>query len=379
MTRIVNFLPHKFYNGGIEAYLANACVAMKELGDQFVLLRVGRDKTVYDEIFEESGVDVEYISEKEENKISIFKLLYKYVREHPEDLIHLHGAGASLLQFVIAAKLGRGYGVICHIHSIYTGKNPLGLRKRIRDNAFSFLFGWLPDIRIAVSSTAGKTVFLKRDFFMVHNGIIPERFRFNAQNREYVRNALGANDKFIIGQIGRLVPHKNYIFSLEIIKRYRRIRSNIIFVIIGEGEDKEIINDYILHNDLDDVVVVLEPNNRIEDYYSAFDLLLFPSLFEALGMVAVEAQCSGLPVICSESIVREVYFTDFIYSCDCNKTDVWLSRIDNVYSEKIDRISASEKGIISCNDAGFTISGIRKDLQKVYMKKGLDILTLRGE
>lgn len=44
----------------------------------------------------------------------------------------------------------------------------------------------------------------------------------------------------------------------------------------------------------------------VQDIYQALDLFVLPSLYEGLGMVAIEAQASGLPCICSERVSNEV-------------------------------------------------------------------------
>lgn len=46
----------------------------------------------------------------------------------------------------------------------------------------------------------------------------------------------------------------------------------------------------------------------------AFDVFLFPSLYEGLGIVGIEAQATGLPVIASENIPKSMKVTDNVYS-----------------------------------------------------------------
>lgn len=46
--------------------------------------------------------------------------------------------------------------------------------------------------------------------------------------------------------------------------------------------------------------------NRI---YQAMDVFVFPSLFEGLGIVAIEAQAAGVPIVCSEGLPPETDIT----------------------------------------------------------------------
>jgi glycosyltransferase involved in cell wall biosynthesis len=61
---------------------------------------------------------------------------------------------------------------------------------------------------------------------------------------------------------------------------------------------------------LADKIKFLGLRNDVPDIMSAADVLIFPSLWEGLGMVAVEAQCCGLPIILSETIPVEAIFCD---------------------------------------------------------------------
>ena len=49
-----------------------------------------------------------------------------------------------------------------------------------------------------------------------------------------------------------------------------------------------------------------------ENLYQAFDLLLFPSLFEGMSLVTLEAQAEGLPILCSDTIDKNTNITNTI-------------------------------------------------------------------
>ena len=52
-------------------------------------------------------------------------------------------------------------------------------------------------------------------------------------------------------------------------------------------------------------VFIISNKRDVEKYYSAMDAFVFPSLFEGLGIVLIEAQANGLECICSEAIPEE--------------------------------------------------------------------------
>lgn len=61
--------------------------------------------------------------------------------------------------------------------------------------------------------------------------------------------------------------------------------------------------------------------NRI---LQAMDVFLFPSLYEGLGIAALEAQATGLPCIISDSVPSECRVTDLAESLDLNlPIDEW--------------------------------------------------------
>ena len=116
----------------------------------------------------------------------------------------------------------------------------------------------------------------------------------------------------LIGSVGRLAPQKNPLFQLKVFERIKEIIPRAMFLMVGSGELGEEVGAEICRLGLNDSVIRCETSNNTSEIYSALDLLLMPSLFEGLPMVAVEAQCSGLPVLCSDVISNEVKLTDLV-------------------------------------------------------------------
>ena len=93
---------------------------------------------------------------------------------------------------------------------------------------------------------------------------------------------------------------------------------------MGQGPLQGKIKEKINNLKLEDKVLFLNQRNDLNELYSAFDLFLFPSLYEGLGMVIIEAQTSGCPCLVSTEVPRDVKLTDLVKFEDLNSNvDIW--------------------------------------------------------
>ena len=81
-------------------------------------------------------------------------------------------------------------------------------------------------------------------------------------------------------------------------------------VCVGEGKLRHEIENKIQELEIKDNVILYGETTEISKVYNAFDLFLFPSHYEGLGIVLVEAQANGLPVVAADTIPSEVNLTD---------------------------------------------------------------------
>ena len=88
---------------------------------------------------------------------------------------------------------------------------------------------------------------------------------------------------------------------------------------------KKKVNDL----ELSDSVKFLGQKDNVNEYYNAMDLFLFPSLYEGLGMVAVEAQVNGLPCVVSDEVPKIAKISDNIEFVSLNENKLKWTTIIN--------------------------------------------------
>ncbi len=115
------------------------------------------------------------------------------------------------------------------------------------------------------------------------------------------------SDKILL-TVGRLTPRKNQIGVLKVIIDHYLTQDHIKYLMIGTGEQQQELQDLINLHNLTHRVQILSnvSDEQKKDYYHLSDIFVMPSIdtgydLEGFGMVYVEAQACGLPVICGNS------------------------------------------------------------------------------
>ena len=130
----------------------------------------------------------------------------------------------------------------------------------------------------------------RRPVHAMHRGIDCDLFR--PDRREH------ANQKFVIGHVGRISTEKNVrmLVSVEDALR-RRGFDSYEFHIVGEGSERP----WLERNLKRAVFLGVLKGESLADAYAQFDALLFPSETDTFGNVVLEAGASGVPVLVSAS------------------------------------------------------------------------------
>lgn len=140
----------------------------------------------------------------------------------------------------------------------------------------------------------------ERDYILIPMGIDVAHFRSAKHSKQLAeRHGLG---NFTILFVGRLSEEKGVIYLLEALALLKASGRNCKTLIIGDGPLAKNLQSYIEVHDLTSDVTMVGwiENSKLASYYATADILVGPSLYEAQGIVFLEALASGLPVITTD-------------------------------------------------------------------------------
>ena len=304
-------------------------------------------------------------------KIPPYKRLYSYIKaltnifaQGNYKIVHSHMSTISVFA-LFAAKKTKIPVRIAHSH-VTAGKG----RGEFFRNTIKYIlrrFSKLyPTHLFSCSEHAGKWLFGKKSFekgkiTVLNNAIDLSGFFFNREFRNKIRNDLGLENKFVIGNVGRFMPQKNHAFLVEIFYEAHKKDNDCILLLIGAGELKNQIEEKVKILNIESSVIFLGARDDVNELYQAMDVFVLPSLYEGLGMVVVEAQVAGLPTIVSTEVPAEAKLFDiieFLSLRDAAKT--WAERI--LAKRDFPRVDVSGESYLQ----RFSIAEQAKKLETIY-------------
>lgn len=240
------------------------------------------------------------------NVKEIIAFWHHFFEEHREyKVLHSHVRSYASVYIPIAKK--HGVFTIIHSHSTSNGAGLASIVKSI----LQFPLRYQADYFMACSETAGKWLFGNKvcegdRFKVIPNSIDTSLYSFNPKERERVREELNLSDSYVIGHVGRLTKPKNHTFLLKVFEEYAKKYNKAKLLLVGDGDLREEIERQIADLNLCDKVILVGNRKDTYRYYQAMDVFVFPSLWEGLGIVAIEAQTAGLSCVVSDTVPKEI-------------------------------------------------------------------------
>lgn len=300
------------------------------------------------------GGNIYQISCKSRNPFKFFWQLRRLVKKHQyKYVIRVNEHSLSVLD-LLAAKCGGATHLIMRSSNASCSSSISLLLHKL----FSFLPKYIPTTKLAPSDLAAKFTFGNiADVHLLPNGLDIQTFTFSADNRRKIRQEFNAQDKFVVGHIGRFMTQKNHKFLLQIFAEIKKIKPNAVLWLIGKGELEEDIKSQIAKIGLQDSIKFLGIRSDIPALLSAMDVFVFPSLFEGMPNTVIEAQTTGLPCLISDTITKQAKQTDLVYFMNLNKSAAdWAKKALEIASlQKLEKRPQASKQMRA---AGYDITNV---------------------
>lgn len=303
-----------------------------------------------------------------QNFIRYKRLLREFFEEHDEyKIIHSHMSELGYFAF----KEARRHGVpirICHAHNApdFKHENLIQYIKLIPRYYFIRRIRHLTTDFFVCSHIAGVWLYGKKrqnKFVFMRNAIETAQFLYNSDEAKSVRQELGISNQRLICHIGRYNKQKNHSFLIDIFKEIHQLDSDSILLLVGDGELRKEIEDKVNRFNLQGNVRFLGVRDDVPRLLKASDILLFPSYYEGLSVVLVEAQATGIKCIVTNSLANEtIICEDQMKLLSLQKSaKEWA---DFVLSEKSDR---RENALEIMKEKGWDVGVNAKWLQDYYL------------
>ncbi|PEL07031.1 glycosyltransferase family 1 protein [Bacillus sp. AFS017336] len=289
---------------GTETMLMNIYRNIDRNNIQFDFISYGQNEAHYDQEIQRLGGRIIRLT-----KTYSVKEVYNAIKVYgPYDVVHSH----TLFNCGIAnfAALLAGVKIrIAHAHttldtnqsflrSIYKGI----MRKLIKLTSTKLL---------ACSSGAGQYLFGDKELTKKRYSYFPNLIdytKFIEQPNKEVKTFKKEEDlgnEIIIGHIGRFKEAKNHLFLIKMMEHILKKDNNFRLLLVGDGELRASIEEEAIECGIDKNIKFVGVREDIPMLLHSMDLFVFPSKYEGLGLVLLEAQACGIPCIVSEAIQPE--------------------------------------------------------------------------
>lgn len=274
------------------------------------------------------------------------------------DVLHVHGNSGTMAIEVVLAKLCGVKKILVHAHSTRTDHPAVNA-------VLKYPMMWLADQCIGCSEAAGRWLYGKHPYVLLNNAIDLERFRFDPESRDACRAEFGIGGEFVMGHIGNFYEPKNHPFLIDIFAAFHKREPSAKLLLAGGGPRVAAAEEKVKSLHLQDAVIFAGKRTDPERLYQALDAFVMPSLWEGLPLVLLEAQASGLPVLASDRITKEVRCAEnFRYLPLEPGVEIWVENLIQLSQTPAERSVDSMQPL---RDRGFDILLEAEKLRRIYL------------
>lgn len=260
-------------------------------------------ESVFTQEARDLSIPVTVIPQKKRCNVFVVKKMIQFIKENDVKILHCHGARANFLAILIKPWID--IPIITTIHSDYKLDFTNNKYKHLFYTPInSFALRLIP-YYIAVTDTF-RDMLIERGFkkdriYEVYNGISFDEKITTKSKTEFLKE-FGVplfNEYIYVGHVGRLHPVKGVDVFLKGAIEILKVHSNVIFLIAGDGEEKEKYLEFIYKNNLKENVFLLGHVDDMTSFYDTIDINVLASYSESFPYALLEGARHKKPTISS--------------------------------------------------------------------------------
>ncbi len=324
-------------------------------------------KGYYDDEIKELGGKIFYIGSQ--GSLGVFKYiseLKKFLKNNPYDIFHSHMDWLGGIS-VFAAKLAGVKRRIVHSHTIGFKRNDivsklfLALQK--------VLIKFFATDKWACSVDAAKFLYGNAKYEVITNAIALDKFILPDEEKigEEKKNYKLSDNTIIIGHAGTFSAVKNQLFLVEVAKALHEKSADFKMVLTGKNDTDyaKKVFDKISEYGLENKVLCPGLRSDIHNFMNVIDIFCFPSQYEGLGMVAIEAQSAGVPCIVSTNVPKaiDVGVAPVVF-LGTDSAELWVEKIIELSNKKSNDKDTIKRKVA---EAGYDIRVSAKQIERLYL------------
>ncbi len=346
--------------GGAEAVIRDYALELKRRGHEvevlvlFPLLKNDNEKKL-----EEAGIKVRSIYEeiflintntfffrvlrKPYRTLLVRKWIGKYIDREKPDVFHCH---LEVLRYLVPGTFSRNNTKLfftCHNESSYYFGNPDSVEVKSAKKLFLY-----DDLHMFALHERMKNelndIFSVNNTEVMNNPIQLSRFLNPQKDIDEVKKEFQINkDDLIIGHVGRFFDQKNHDFLIDVFDEISKRNEKAKLLLVGDGPLKSAVEQKCEKLGIRSKVIFAGVRNDVPELMSCMDKFVFPSKFEGLGIVLIEAQSVVPMVFASDKVPSEVAVTSKLSFIPLEKSAEYWAKVilekEEPASVSIDKIS----------------------------------------
>lgn len=310
--------------------------------------------------FREEGLEIIQFNCNSLSLFSARKKLMKLVKERNVSVVHAAGVRA-----VITASL-----LPKSVKTVMTARSHMADLEEKENSFVNMVARWffkyaLKRINVLASCSKSLAADLQKEcglsFVPIQNGVDTDKFvPLSNDEKKQLKAKLGIpSDKLIFISCAVLYPRKNMELLINSFCKLKRC--DYIFLIVGEGEEKDKLQ-YLAKNNPN--IVFTGKKSNVQEYYQASEVFVSSSLAEGLPNTVLEAMACGLPCVLSnigshEEILE--YDKEAGVILDLNNKD-WSEDIETAFSWNLEEKSRIARQLIENNLSKYIMAAKYADL-----------------